>query len=90
MNSTGEKINEAALICVSEREKIIELIAEKVTARKKANSDMQNVMFLAELKELQNKADVYLMVVSALTSHRSLHEDVLKPKTRARRAKADE
>ena len=90
MNSTGEKINEAALICVSEREKIIELMAEKVTARKKANSDMQNVMFLAELKELQNKADVYLMTVSELTSHRSLHEDVLKPKTRTRRAKADE
>ncbi len=57
-------ICEAIKICIAEREKIIETIAEKVVARKNANGDMQKLTFLAELKELKDKADVYEQVLT--------------------------
>lgn len=62
-------ISEAIKICFDERFKIIETIAEKVVARKNANGDMQQPTFLAEIKELQEKADVYLTVLAELTSY---------------------
>jgi hypothetical protein len=33
-------INEAIKICIAEREKIIEMIARRIVARKNANGDM--------------------------------------------------
>lgn len=69
-------ICEAIKICIAEREKIIEMIAGRVVARKNANGDMQKSSFLAEIKELHEKADVYLMALSALTSHSENHTEV--------------
>ena len=39
-------INEAIKICIAEREKIIEMIAGRIVARKNANGDMQKLTFL--------------------------------------------
>lgn len=89
-------ISEAIKICIKEREKIIEMIAGRVVARKNANGDMQKSTFLAEIKELHEKADVYLMALSALTSYpdnqtKSEPAETPAPKRRVtRRAKADE
>ena len=91
-------ISDAIKICIAEREKIIEMSAGRIVARKNANGDMQKSTFLAEIKELHEKADVYLMALSALTSHseaqqeeKAPEKEVPAPKRRVtRRAKADE
>lgn len=89
-------ICEAIKICIAEREKIIETIAEKVVARKNANGDMQKLTFLAELKELKDKADVYAQVLTTfvVNYHKPTAPEAaeaLTPKRRVtRRAKADE
>lgn len=83
-------INEAIKICIAEREKIIEMIAGRVVARKNANGDMQKSTFLAEIKELHEKADVYLMALSALTSHSENHTEVTQEKEAQQEEKAPE
>mgnify|MGYP001291924677 CR=1 FL=1 len=83
-------INEAIKICIAEREKIIEMIAGRVVARKNANGDMQKSTFLAEIKELHEKADVYLMALSALTSHSENHTEVTPEKEAQQKEKAPE
>lgn len=83
-------INEAIKICIAEREKIIEMIAGRVVARKNANGDMQKSTFLAEIKELHEKADVYLMALSALTSHSENHTEVKQEKEVQQEEKAPE
>lgn len=83
-------INEAIKICIAEREKIIEMIAGRVVARKNANGDMQKSTFLAEIKELHEKADMYLMVLSDLTSHSENHTEVTQEKEAQQEEKAPE
>lgn len=83
-------ISEAIKICIKEREKIIEMIARRVVARKNANGDMQKSTFLAEIKELHEKADMYLMVLSDLTSHSENHTEVTQEKEAQQEKKAPE
>lgn len=83
-------INEAIKICIAEREKIIEMIAGRIVARKNANGDMQKSTFLAEIKELHEKADMYLMVLSDLTSHSENHTEVTQEKEAQQEEKAPE
>lgn len=83
-------INEAIKICIEEREKIIEMIAGRVVACKNANGYMQKSTFLAELKELHEKADMYLMVLSDLTSHSENHTEVTQEKEAQQEEKAPE
>lgn len=83
-------ISESIKICIAEREKIIEMIAERVVARKNANGDMQKSTFLAEIKELHEKADMYLMVLSDLTSHSENHTEVTQEKEVQQEQKAPE
>lgn len=83
-------INEAIKICIAEREKIIEMIAGRVVARKNANGDMQKSTFLAEIKELHEKADIYLMALSALTSHSENHTEAQQEKEVQQEEKAPE
>lgn len=89
-------ISEAIKICIAEREKIIEMIAGRVVARKNANGDMQKSTFLVELKELKDKADVYEQVLTTfvVNYHKPTagpEQEQTSPKRRVtRRAKADE
>lgn len=83
-------ISEAIKICIKEREKIIEMIAGRVVERKNANGDMQKSTFLAEIKELQEKADMYLMVLSDLTSHSESYTEVTQDKEVQQEEKAPE
>lgn len=83
-------INEAIKICIAEREKIIEMIAGRIVARKNANGDMQKSTFLAEIKELHEKADVYSLALSALTSHSENHTEVTQEKEAQQEEKAPE
>lgn len=83
-------INEAIKICIAEREKIIEMIAGRIVARKNANGDMHKSTFLAEIKELHEKADMYLMVLSELTSHSENYTEVMQEKEVQQEEKAPE
>ena len=83
-------ISDAIKICIAEREKIIEMIAGRIVARKNANGDMQKSTFLAEIKELHEKADIYLMALSALTSHSENHTEAQQEKEEQQAEKAPE
>ena len=51
---------------------------------------MQKSTFLAEIKELHEKADMYLMVLSDLTSHSENHTEAQQEKEVQQEEKAPE